>query len=183
MVVVAAKAMTVAEFQARPEERGEFDYELRSGVVVPVTRPKLKHSLLQRRLFKLLEPIVEATGWIDTEVAFRALPENELRVADVAFVRQARFAQADPEDNIQGAPDLVIEVLSPSNSAAEMFDRERLCLENGCEEFWVVDPELRTIRVVRQGAGPVTYGSGAGVPLPMFGGASLAVDAVFEKKG
>ena len=66
MVVAAAKAMPVEEFQARPEERGEYDFELRGGEAVPVTRPKLKHSLLQRRLFKLLEPIVEATGWVDT---------------------------------------------------------------------------------------------------------------------
>ena len=102
-------------------------------------------------------------------------------MADVAFVRNARFEQADPEDNIQGAPDLVIEVLSPSNSA-EMFERERLCLENGCEEFWVVDAESRTIRVVRQWSGPVTYPSGSNIPLPMFGGASLAVDAVFESR-
>lgn len=173
--------VTVAEFQARPEERGEFDYELRNGVVVPVTRPKKRQLLLQSRLWELLRPFAEGKGWLCMEMAFCARPEHELRAADLGFLRTERAEKE--EENVSGAPDLVIEVLSPSNSAAEMFERERLCLENGCEEFWVVDPESRTIRVVGQGSGPVTFGSGASVPLPMFGGASLAVDAVFEKKG
>ena len=72
---------------------------------------------------------------------FAPLPEYELRVADVAYLSPERFAQADPEDYIRGAPDLVIEVLSPSNTAAEIYEKEKLCLENGSREFWVVDPE------------------------------------------
>ena len=82
------------------------------------------------------------------EVSFRPFPEHELWAADVAYLSAARFRQADPEDNIQGAPDLVIEVLSPSNTASEMLDRERICLANGAREFWVVDPASCLIRVI-----------------------------------
>jgi hypothetical protein len=38
---------------------------------------------------------------------------------------------------IWGAPDLVVEILDPSNSATEIYDKEKLCLENGAKEFWV----------------------------------------------
>jgi Uma2 family endonuclease len=55
---------------------------------------------------------------------FRPLPEHELWAADVAYVSKERWEQIDPEDNLVGAPDLVIEVLSPSNTAAEINDRE-----------------------------------------------------------
>jgi len=48
---------------------------------------------------------------------------------------------------LHGAPDLVIEILSPSNTVAEMYEREELCLENGAQEFWVVDIDRRGVKV------------------------------------
>ena len=50
---------------------------------------------------------------------------------------------------LEGAPELVIEVLSPSNSASRMYRLERLCMNNGCQEFWTVDLDDQSIRVVR----------------------------------
>ena len=80
------------------------------------------------------------------EVPFRLLPEYELRTADVAVVSVVRLNQADPEDNLPGAPELVIEVLSPSNTAAEIIEKQGLCLENGCLEFgqWSRNPVWST---------------------------------------
>jgi hypothetical protein len=54
-----------------------------------------------------------AAALVEVEVAFRALPEYELRVAGVAYLAPERWALADRENCIQGAPDLAIEVLSP----------------------------------------------------------------------
>ena len=99
--------MTVEEFR-RLAETGPYYYELRHGELVQVTRPKLKHHRIQRQLRKLLEAAAGVSGVVDTEVAFRALPEHELRVADVAYVSRERWEAADPEDNLRGAPDLVI---------------------------------------------------------------------------
>lgn len=76
--------MTVEEFRELPEPVGDYDYELHFGKLVAVTRPKLKHYVLQSRLRDLLRPVAPPGSFVDTELAFRAVPEYDLRVADVA---------------------------------------------------------------------------------------------------
>ena len=171
--------MTVEEFRKLPEDSGSIYHELRHGELVAVTRPKLNHFMIQRRLRSLLDEVAPAGTMVDTEIAYRPLSDYELLVADVAYLCRERWEQADPEDNLRGAPDLVIEVLSPSNTAAEIYEKEQLCLENGAREFWVVDPDRRQIRVATRDGHTVTWRSGQEIPLPLFGDAKLTVDAVF----
>jgi Uma2 family endonuclease len=159
------RLMTVEEFRQLPEDSGPVYHELRHGEVVAVTRPKLKHSLIQRNLRELLSPIAEFGSYVDVEVAFRPLPEHELWVADVAYVSAERFHDADPDDNIRGAPELVVEVLSPSNTVTEMYERERICLANGSREFWVVDPDRAQIRVTTHER-TLVYRADDEVPVP-----------------
>ena len=170
--------LTVEEFRRLPEDSGGVYHELRNGEIVAVARPKLKHHLIQARLRDLLEATAPEGSFVEYRMAFRALPEYELRVADVAYLTAERFRQADPEDNIRGAPDIVIEVLSPSNTVAEIYDKEKLCLENGAKQFWVVDPDQRQVKVSAPDGRTVTYQVGQEIPLDLFG-ANLAVDAIF----
>ena len=170
--------MTVEQFRQLPEP-GYFYCELRHGELVQVTPPKFKHRLIQNRLVDLLRPAAPSGGFVSMEFDFRALPEHELRTADVAFVTKERLETIDPEDNLHGAPDLMIEVLSPSNTVAEMNDREKLCLENGCREFWVIDPELRQVKVSTPDGITTTYRAGQEIPLRVFGDGSLKVNAIF----
>src|SRR5438046_149639 len=135
-MAVTTSLMTIEEFYQLPEDDGRVYHELRHGELVTVTRPKYKHSMIQSRLRRLLEPLAPPTSLVEIEVAFRALPQYEFRIADVAYLTPDRCAKVNPEDYIQGAPDLVIEVLSPSNTASEIYDKEQLCLNNGAKEFW-----------------------------------------------
>jgi len=169
--------MTVEQFRQLPET-GPFYYELRHGQAVPVTRPKLKHTLIQEQLRGLLEQAVPDM-FVAVEFPFRALPEHELRVADVAIVSNDRIDQADREDNLHGAPDLVVEVLSPSNTVAEINDKEKLCLENGSKEFWVVDTNLRQVKVSTPDGITTTFRSGQEIALRVFRGGMLRVDEIF----
>lgn len=179
MAANPAHLMTVEEFRQMPEPVGDYDYELHHGELVPVTRPKLKHYMLQSRLRELLRRFAPVGSFVDIELAFRAFPEHDLRVADVGFVSAERWAQADPEDNVRDAPDIVIEVLSPSNTAREMYEKEQLCLAHGSKEFWVVDPDKKYVRVAYVNGPTTTYHPGQHIPLPLFGGATLAVDDLF----
>jgi len=173
--------MTVEQFRSLPEDRGELCHELHQGEMVAMTRPKLKHAILQRQLRRLLEGVSPEGSYVDTEVAFRPLPEYELRVADVAYVSAERWARMDPDDYLAGVPELVIEVLSPGNTASEMYEREMMCLRNGGREFWVVDAQRQHVRVARADGPSVTYARGEAIPLTVLGGTTttLAVDAVF----
>jgi Uma2 family endonuclease len=179
-MATATRLLTVAEFSALPEDAGPVYHELRHGEVVAVTRPRLKHFFVQRTLRRLLESLADRGSIVDTEFAFRPLPEYELRVADVAWIAAERLQNLDPESHFPGAPDLVIEVLSRSNTASDIYDKEKLCLENGCREFWVVDPDRRQVKISTPDGHTTTWRADQEIPLPLFANARLAVHAIFD---
>jgi Uma2 family endonuclease len=173
--------MSVEDFCKLPEDQGSVYHELRHGELVAVTRSKLKHLFIQSWLRDRLKAMASPDSLVEYEVPFRALPEYELRVADIAYLSAERCAKLDPEDYIAGAPDLVIEVLSPSNTVTEINDKETLCLDNGAQEFWVVDPVLRLVKVSTPDGHTQTWRSGQEIPLPLFGSeAKVKVDDIFR---
>ena len=74
----------------------------------------------------------------------------------------------------------MIEVLSPSNTVAEMLDRRNVCLENGAREFWLVDIDHRSVEVSTPDGRSITYKPGQAIALFFAPGATLAVDAIFD---
>ncbi len=176
MASIPTRMMTVAEFDRLPESPS-CSYELRHGELFQVTRPVLKHVFVQKRL---MAPLDSAGGGGSAliEVGFRPLPEHELRVADVAYASERSWSEQDPGGHFRGVPETVIEVLSPPNTAAEMLEKEQICLENGGHEFWVVDIDRRQVKVSTPDGRTVAYKSGQEIPL-LFG-ARLAVDEIFR---
>ena len=170
--------MTVEEYRQLPDQPGVIQ-ELRWGQLVTVAFPKMKHMKLQLRLAELLRPLAENNGVVATEMAFRALPEYELRGADIAFVSQLRWDATDDNDNLHGSPELVIEVLSPSNTKAEMREKATLCLSTGAKEFWILDPNKTTVTVLSREVPARVYATGDSIPLTLFGGA-LEVSRIFD---
>jgi Uma2 family endonuclease len=175
VATTTTKLMTFAEFEQLPNTREGFPFELRHGELVKLVFPKMKHSRAQWQLRRLLERAAGQAGIVEKEVGFRPVPEHEYRIADVAFISKGRWDTA--EDYLFGAPEIVIEVLSPSNTATEMLDKEKLCLENGCQEFWIVDPTLQLVKVSTPDGRAITYS--AGQEIPLFFGGRLAVDSIF----
>lgn len=170
--------ITVAEFRQLPEG-GEFAYELHHGEVVAVTRPRARHLKLQLRLMRLLEPKLRPFGEVAIECPYRPLSEFDLRVADVAAVSRARWDAIDPDDNLHGAPELVIEVKSPSNTQAQLEELVALCLNRGALECWIVDPVNQSVTVMHPDGSAQTFTSGSALPLAAFGSDSLTVDEIF----
>src|SRR5262249_15217464 len=139
-----AGLMTVAEFVKLPDPR-EGHYELHHGEVVLVPPPKRGHQRRQKRIDVVLTRLTDQKGEVGTEYAFRATPEYEVWEANVAFVVAERAIAVGDDEYLTGAPDLVVEVLSPSNTAGEINDRMAICLANGCSSFWVVDQKQRKL--------------------------------------
>jgi Uma2 family endonuclease len=180
MMAAAAEPllMTVDEYRQLPD-REDVIQELHLGTVVTLARSKMGHAKLQGRLVRLLRPKVEHLGVVETEVAFRALPEYDLRGADVAYVSQQRWDATDDDDNLHGSPELVIEVLSPSNTRAEIREKAVLFPSSGTQEFWVVDPKRESVSVTRRGGVPTVCHKGDRIPLSMFD-SYLDVSEIFE---
>ena len=158
---------TVEQYNKLPR-RDDVIQELHWGQVVTLTFPKKRHTRIQNRLLDLLRARAGDRGLVAVELPFRAVPEYDLRAADVAFVSSERWDATPEDDNLHGAPELVIEVLSPSNTLAEIREKAALCLANGSEEFWVVNPQRKVVTVMPRGEGALTYEMNQVIPLPVF---------------
>jgi Uma2 family endonuclease len=86
---------------------------------------------------------------------------------------------AEDDDNLQGSPEVVVEVLSRSNTQAEMREKAALCLSTGSQEFWIVNPKRREITIMRREGDTVVYNIGHVIPLPLLGG-ELNVADIFS---
>ena len=72
---------------------------------------------------------------------------DTVRAPDAAFVRKDRMAGASPAGFAELAPDLVVEVLSPSDRASEVTRKALAWVHAGVRLVWVVDPEVRAVTV------------------------------------
>ncbi len=176
----STRLLTFAEFEQLPDAQDGFRYELRHGELVKVPPPKHRHYRVEQSLRDLLATALGTYGKVGTEFGFKPQPEHEYLIADVAFVSRARWEQIPDNGHLEGAPDLVIEVLSPSNTAAEMLDRRNVCLENGAREFWLVHPEHRQVEVSTPDGRSLTYKSGQAIPLFAAPGSHIPVDPIFQ---
>jgi Uma2 family endonuclease len=154
-------------------------YELRHGELVSWPPAKFGHMTIQETLRRLLDQAAAGAGTVFVEFGFRPKSEREYRVADVAYATKEHLARTNPQGYFEGSPELVIEVLSPSDTAAEIADKSALYFETGCHEFWTLDTARRSIEVSTPGGHTITYKKGQEIPL--FFGGHLAVDAIFSE--
>ena len=135
---------------------GEGKRELILGEVVELTPPGVRHGRIQARMARLLEEFVDRSrlgDFVTTESGYRLRSEPDtVRAPDVAVVSAARVA--DYEDEIgylPFAPDLAVEVVSPSDSFADVETKARMWLEHGTRMVWVVEPDSRRVLVYETG--------------------------------
>jgi Uma2 family endonuclease len=110
---------------------------------------------------------------------YRPFPEFDMRVADIAAISRARWDAIDPDDNLHGVPELVIEVKSPSNTERQLRELVSICLNEGTLEVWIVDSTRKSVTVFRGDGIPAVFVSGAMLSLAAFGGGELPVDEIF----
>ncbi len=88
------------------------------------------------------------------------------------------------QDWVRGAPDLVIEILSPTTEARDRGIKLKAYARYGVGEYWIVDPVAQVVEVYRLTAEgfhlAATYAKGMSVETPLLPGFSLAVDSIFK---
>jgi Uma2 family endonuclease len=119
-------------------------------------------------------------GVVQMEMAFRPMPEHEVWQADVACVSVGRDAATGDEEYLMGSPELVVEVLSPSNTMDEILERQGMCLANGCASFWTVDPKRQIVMVTTPDRRTVVFDGQSAAPLPEPWSGSIEVARVFS---
>jgi Uma2 family endonuclease len=143
---VATKTLfTVEEFLRLPEAMDE-KYELVDGERVLMSPTMPLHNLVRDRVLYLLIAFLEGhkLGTVLSEQAFH-LFGSTVRIPDISFVRQGRLEELTRLP--QGAPDLAIEVVSPTNTRGEINKRASDYFTGGCRRVWVVYPEHREVYI------------------------------------
>lgn len=101
---------------------------------------------------------------------------------DLLFVSRER-ERILTDRNIQGAPDLVVEVLSPSTRQADETVKREIYERFGVREYWIVDPQLQTVRAFRRGkrgfASPEDFSADDVLTSPLLPGLEIPVRQIF----
>jgi len=179
MSSLARSLVTWEEFLRLPEPpECSQRYELQDGevVIAPPARPL--HIKIQKRIEQLLEAFAGERGVVTIEFPYRPVVNLQYWFADVAYVPKPDWDALPPDDYPIYSPALIVEVLSPSNTPAKVNRQRIVAMSAGTAEFWVVDPENRTVLVTDLRSAKV-YASGDAIPLTILGGGTIAVDDIF----
>jgi Uma2 family endonuclease len=140
------------EFENLPDDG--FHKELLEGELVTLPPPKSGHSDISHNIFEALHSFVKPRklGRVYIEAGYRLPTDPSTWIQpDVSFLRASRKSQTLPAAYFEGAPDLSIEVISPSESARDVERKTDLCLAHGSTAVWVIYPEDRILRVYQAG--------------------------------
>jgi Uma2 family endonuclease len=149
----------MAQAQIKPAGRWTYEdlfslpddgkrYEIIEGDLYEMPAPSLKHATVVVNLIGLLLPMVARlhaqlfTAPVD--VFFRGADPVQPDILVILPGWRGRRALRGPE----GAPDLVIEVLSPSTRGHDLLTKRTLYGRAGVCEYWLVDPEARTVEIL-----------------------------------
>ncbi len=176
--VVALKTgikFTYEDYRNAPEDKR---YELLDGELVIMPSPKEIHQRLSMNLAVPLHVFVDENGLGRVYLApfDVVLTDTDVVQPDLMFVSNEQ-SHIITEDNIRGAPDLVIEILSPSTAEKDRTFKRALYARHGVREYWMVDSLAKTVTVLLLGEHGFelaeVYGEGQTLTSPMLQGFTL----------
>ena len=179
--MVTATKLTYQDYLNTP---GDERYELLDGELVLVASPNEDHQTASMELGSRMHSFVKEK---DLGRVFHApydvlLTESNVVQPDLLFISKEREHIRTPA-NIQGAPDLIVEILSPSSARRDWRDKRELYAKHEVKEYWIVDPTNRIVYVMLLKNGildlEATYGEGDTVTSSTLEGFAIDVDDLF----
>ena len=150
------KLVTADELLLMPNEGRRL--ELIRGVLSEKVAPGYLHGFVGGRICGLLFLYGESIGYdglcVEPHYRLESRPDT-VRAPDVSWISPGRV----PQDTVgypELAPDLAVEIKSPSNTYAELADKAAMWLRYGSRQVWMADPVRVTVTVYRPGIDPVT---------------------------
>ena len=173
---------TYKDYKSLPESETKR-YELMEGELIMVPSPNEYHQRVSGRLEFILRAFVEGKnlGRVYYAPLDVHLGEDVVQ-PDILFISRERFSIIT-EEEIQGAPDLVIEILSPATAERDQTYKKTLYARHGGREYWIVDPEEKTIKVMTLGKAGFessgTYKKSDVLKSSIFSGLTINLPEVF----
>jgi Uma2 family endonuclease len=182
---MGSKTMIPVEEFDRLTEPDEVRYELDHGELIEMTRPRYEpHNRIVMTIARGL------LGWLAGNPIGEVLMSDNLfvlgpntkRAPDLSFMTLERIRRIQPGRDIDGAPDLAIEVLSPSDAEAAVRRKVKQYFDAGAQMVWLVFPDRRTIEVCRPDAAVVVLREPESLDAPeLLPGFSMVVSTLFSK--
>ena len=119
------------------------------GELVMIAAPNIAHQIVSDDLFWLLQNFVKKNklGRMFSAPTDVVLSDTNVVQPDLTFVSKGRMSIVGRK-NIRGAPDLVVEVLSSSRPERDLVRKRDIYARHGVGEYWIADPDARSIRVM-----------------------------------
>ena len=121
--------------------------ELVNGELLMCPSPRSRHQEAVGNMFLRLADFVakRKLGKVYVAPFDVHLPSGDIVEPDILYVAKANLGIV--QDWVRGAPDLVVEVLSPEGIDRDRFIKRDLYAHNGIREYWIVDPEAKAVEV------------------------------------
>ncbi|HEX5164807.1 MAG TPA: Uma2 family endonuclease [Thermomicrobiales bacterium] len=183
--MTATRLMTAEEFWTMPEVPGK-QYELVNGELVEMPTASHYHNLIVFLIGKLVDAFASQhdLGYTFVDGVSFVLRRNpdDVRGPDVSFVATARVTSRDMLlKPWEGAPDLAVEIISPSDRATDIDEKIKAYLSAGTRLIWVVWPDTQSVTTYELGGAITDLRStdtlGGGDVLPGF---AVSVATLFE---
>ena len=188
------RPMSYEEYMAGPEEMARYDildgwkvYRLYGDNLLP--SPTRRHQRILGRLLRRFQDYEEASrrgeaiiAPCDVEITYQPLRSRQPNLLFISCERLEQNAPSDQYAPLSPAPELVVETVSPSDTAIVLAAKIADYRAVDVHEVWIVRPEGLTIEVLTlaDGAGRV-YGPGETAVSTLFDGLAVSVDTVFEE--
>lgn len=171
-------------FAADPFYGEEEPYQIIGGEIVMTPMASPFHQGIISNISDKLRPYVRSKrmGVLMIPVDIR-FSDDEVYQPDLSFIKQSKLAGVK-KDKIETLPDLVVEVLSPSNAQYDLGHKKAIYAQYGVAEYWVIDPIAESIEILVNENGlyrtDALLRKPASLESDMFPGFSMTVEEVFE---
>jgi len=186
MAPQTATRMTYEEFMALPDDGNH--YELVEGELVLNPAPNLRHQAIIGNLYLAFRLYLDEhrSGKVFVAAVDVVLSIENVLEPDVIVVLNDRASRLQTK-NVQGAPNIAVEVLSGGSRRNDEVTKKRLYERFGVDEYWIVDPEIDSVKFYRRvGDGfdraiEISTDSGGTITSPLLPGFALDVNLVFAE--
>lgn len=144
---------TYQDYLAIPDSTPYRRHEIVDGELHVTPAPRFRHQEVAMNVSRLLAnaAVDHGLGKVVQSPVTVHLHDEGVTEPDVIFVSHDRLEIVDSEGDVHGPPDLVVEVLPPSNREYDRGPKRKQYLACGVSELWIADADERTVEVWRPG--------------------------------